>query len=132
MMGTLISVFFAMGAMIGATITMYAAVAGRQREIGTLRALGFSRTNILLSFLLEAVVLALSGGIVGAIASMAMGFVHFSMMNFTSWSEIVFGFEPTPAIIGTSLGLAIAMGLIGGFFPAVRAARVSPIAAMRG
>ena len=80
---------------------------------------------------LEAVVLALSGGIVGAIASMAMGFVHFSMMNFTSWSEIVFGFEPTPSIIGTSLGLSVAMGLIGGFFPAIRAARVSPIAAMR-
>jgi putative ABC transport system permease protein len=132
MMGTLISVFFAMGAMIGATITMYAAVAGRQREIGTLRALGFSRTNILVSFLLEAVVLAVSGGLVGALASMGMGFVHFSMMNFTSWSEIVFGFDPTPQIIGVSLGLAVMMGLIGGFFPAVRAARVSPIAAMRG
>jgi len=132
MMGTLISVFFAMGAMIGATITMYAAVANRQREIGTLRALGFSRTNILVSFLLEAVVLAFAGGLVGALASLGMGFVHFSMMNFTSWSEIVFGFDPTPKIVGTSLGLAIVMGLIGGFFPAIRAARVSPVAAMRG
>jgi putative ABC transport system permease protein len=131
-MGTLISIFFAMGAMIGATITMYAAVANRQREIGTLRALGFGRGSILLSFLLEAVVLAVFGGIVGAVASLGMGFVHFSMLNFASWSEIVFGFEPTPKIILTSLGLALGMGLMGGFFPAVAASRVSPIAAMRG
>jgi putative ABC transport system permease protein len=61
-----------------------------------------------------------------------MGFVHFSMLNFASWSEIVFGFEPTVNIMLTSLGLALMMGLLGGFFPAVRAARVSPIAAMRG
>jgi len=61
-----------------------------------------------------------------------MGFVHVSMLNFASWSEIVFGFEPTPGIILTSLGLAMAMGLFGGFFPAVRASRVSPVAAMRG
>jgi putative ABC transport system permease protein len=131
-MGTLISIFFALGAMIGATITMYAAVANRQREIGTLRALGFSRGSILFSFLLEAVVLALIGGAVGAVASLGMGFVHFSMMNFASWSEIVFGFEPTLTIMVTALGLALGMGLLGGFFPAVAASRVSPVAAMRG
>ena len=130
-MGTLISIFFALGAMIGATITMYAAVANRQREIGTLRALGFSRGSILISFLLEAIVLAVAGGAVGALASLGMGFVHFSMLNFTSWSEIVFGFEPTVGIMLTSLGLALGMGLCGGFFPAVAASRVSPIAAMR-
>jgi putative ABC transport system permease protein len=131
-MGTLISIFFAMGAMIGATITMYAAVANRQREIGTLRALGFSQGSILLSFLLEAVFLSLLGGAIGALLSLGMGFVHFSMINFASFSEIVFGFEPTPGIILTSLGLALGMGLVGGFFPALRAARVSPVAAMRG
>ena len=131
-MGTLISIFFAVGAMIGATITMYAAVANRQREIGTLRALGFSQGSILVSFLLEAVLLAFIGGAVGALASLGMGFVHFSMLNFASWSEIVFGFEPTPGIMMTSLGLALGMGLLGGFFPALRAARVSPVAAMRG
>ncbi len=131
-LGTLVSVFFAIGAMIGAMITMYAAVANRQREIGTLRALGFSRISILTSFLLESVLLALLGGAAGAAASLAMGLVHFSMMNFASWSEIVFSFEPTPKIMGLALGFAGAMGLLGGFFPAVRAARVSPIAAMRG
>jgi putative ABC transport system permease protein len=131
-MGTLISIFFALGAMIGATITMYAAVANRQREIGTLRALGFPRSSILFSFLLEAIILALLGGTIGAVASLGMGFVHFSMLNFASWSEIVFGFEPTPGIMMTSLGLAMSMGLIGGFFPALQASRVSPVAAMRG
>jgi putative ABC transport system permease protein len=131
-MGTLISVHFSMGAMIGAMITMYAAVANRQREIGTLRALGFSRSSILGCFLLEAVILALAGGAVGAAASMAMGYVKFSMMNFASWSEIVFSFDPTPQIIVRALAFAGIMGLVGGFFPAVRASRISPIAAMRG
>jgi putative ABC transport system permease protein len=130
--GTLISVFFALGAMIGAMITMYAAVANRQREIGTLRALGFSRRSILLSFLVESVTLSLLGGLVGGTAAMGMKFVKFSMMNFASWSEVVFSFEPTPQVITTALLFAGAMGLFGGFFPAIRAARVSPIQAMRG
>ncbi len=130
-LGTLISVFFSIGAMIGAMITMYAAVANRQREIGTLRALGFGRGSILLSFLFESVFLALLGGAVGTIAAMGMGFVHFSMMNFQSFSEIVFNFEPTPGILAKAMVFAGFTGLLGGFFPAVRAARVSPITAMR-
>ncbi len=131
-LGGVISFFFSIGAMIGAMITMYAAVANRQREIGTLRALGFSRSSILVSFLLESVILALFGGGVGALAAMGMQFVKFSMMNFQSWSEIVFTFEPTPAIIFRALFFALMMGLIGGFFPALRAARVSLVVAMRG
>ncbi len=130
-LGTVVSIFFAVGAMIGATITMYAAVSNREREIGTLRALGFSRTSILLSFLLEAVLLAAMGGAVGAAASLAMGFVHFSMINFASWSEIVFSFDPTPSIILTAVIFACGMGLLGGLFPAVRAARTSPLRAIR-
>jgi putative ABC transport system permease protein len=131
-MGTVIAVLFAIGAMLGAMITMYGAVANRQREIGTLRALGFSRFSILSSFLLEAIILAFAGGAAGALASLAMKFVSFSMINQASWSEVVFSFEPTPTTIGAALGFAIGMGLIGGFFPAVHASRVSPIAAMRG
>ncbi|MDP9148524.1 MAG: FtsX-like permease family protein [Myxococcota bacterium] len=130
-LGTIVSVFFALGAMIGATITMYAAVANRQREIGTLRALGFSRASILVSFLLEAVVLAGAGGAIGAAASLAMGLVHFSMINFASWSEIVFSFDPTPPILLTAVLFACGMGVLGGFFPAVRAARTSPLRAIR-
>jgi putative ABC transport system permease protein len=132
MMGIMVAVFFSMGAMIGATITMYAAVANRQREIGTLKALGFSKPAILFSFLFEAVALTMAGGLIGTIASLGMGFVEFSMLNFSSWSEIVFAFHPTPEIIFTALFFASFMGLMGGFLPAVRAARLSPLAAIRG
>ncbi len=130
-LGVLIAVIFSIGAMIGAMITMYSSIAGREREIGTLRALGFSRGGILASFLLESVVLALAGGALGVSASLLMGFVKFSMINFSSWSEVVFSFTPTPGILFTAVVFAGGMGLLGGFFPAVRAARTSPVRAMR-
>jgi putative ABC transport system permease protein len=131
-MGTMIAVLFSAGAMIGAMITMYAAVANRSREVGTLRALGFSRGAILFSFLLEALVLAMGGGLVGVVASLCMGLVTFSIVNFATFSEIVFAFEPSPRIIVTALIFGGVMGVLGGFFPALRASRVSPIEAMRG
>jgi putative ABC transport system permease protein len=131
-LGTAVSIFFALGAMIGATITMYAAVANRTREIGTLRALGFSKTSILTSFVFEAVFLSALGGAIGALASTAMGMVHFSMVNFSSWSEIVFSFDPNPWVIGKALLFACGMGFLGGFFPAVQAAQTSPLKAIRG
>jgi putative ABC transport system permease protein len=130
-MGMVIAVFFSFGAMLGAMITMHAAVANRQREIGTLRALGFGKASILFSFLLESILLALIGGAIGAAASLGMGLVRFSMVNFSSWSEIVFRFEPTPGILVGSLIFATVMGVLGGLLPAVRAARTSPIDAMR-
>ena len=130
-MGTMIAVLFSFGAMIGATITMNAQVANRTREIGTLRALGFSRRSILTSFLLESIVLALIGGGVGALASLGLKFVKITMLNGGTWSEIVFGFEPTPEILIRAIVLAGVMGVVGGFLPAIRAARVSPIEAMR-
>ncbi len=131
-LGTIVSIFFAGGAMIGATITMYAAVANRQREIGTLRALGFSRTSVLASFVLEAVVLAFVGGVFGAAGSCAMGLVHFSMLNSVSWSEVVFSFDPTPRILAIAVAFSCGMGLVGGLLPAIRAARTSPLKAIRG
>ena len=131
-LGGMVAFFFGVGAMIGATITMNAQVAGRSREIGTLRALGFSKGSILLSFLLESLVLSLAGGLVGAIAATAMKAVKITMLNFGTFTEIVFGFEPTPQIIGAAVVLSAFMGLVGGFLPAIRAARVSPVEAMRG
>jgi putative ABC transport system permease protein len=131
-LGQSIAIFCALGAMIGAAITMYAAVANRQREIGTLRALGFSRRAILFSFLLESSALALVGGVVGVLGALAFGSVRISMMNFQSFSEIVFKFDPNPQVLGTALGFALFMGIAGGFLPAVRASRVSAIQAMRG
>lgn len=130
-LGTSIVFFFSIGAMIGAMITMYSAVANRRREIGTMRALGFSRMAILISFLLEASLLALLGGALGAAASLAMGAVRFTMMNFATWSEVVFSFEPSPDILAGATLVGGVIGLFGGFFPAVRAARTSPLAAMR-
>ncbi len=131
-LGSLVAFFFSLGAMIGATITMYASIANRQREIGTLRALGFSRLAILACFLFEAVALSVVGGALGAVASLAMGAVKFSMINFASFSEIVFTFQPTPQILGTALVAAIGMGVMGGFLPALRAARTSALSAMKG
>jgi putative ABC transport system permease protein len=130
-MGTIVAFFFAIGAMIGAMITMYSAVANRKREIGTLRALGFGKFSILSSFLFESLALALLGGLVGVAASMAMGLVTFSMVNFQSWSEMVFRFEPTTDSVVGALIFAGVMGFVGGLAPAVRAARMPLIKALK-
>jgi putative ABC transport system permease protein len=130
-MGIIIAGFFSVGAMIGAMITMYAAVAQRRREIGTLQALGFSRFSVLTSFLLESALLALIGGGVGALGALLLSQVRFSMMNFATWQEVSFSFDPKPSVLGIALGFGVLMGLAGGFFPAVRAARVSPVVSMR-
>jgi putative ABC transport system permease protein len=125
------TVAFAIGAMIGAVITMFAAVAQRRREIGTLLALGFSRTSIMLSFLFESSFLALVGGAFGVLISLSLTFFSFSMVNFATWSEIVFTFDPTPGILVKSVIIGAIMGLLGGFLPALSAARTSPVLAMR-
>jgi putative ABC transport system permease protein len=117
--------------MIGAVITMFAAVAQRRREIGTLLALGFSRTSIMLSFLFESSFLALVGGAFGVLISLSLTFFSFSMVNFATWSEIVFSFDPTPGILVKSVIIGAIMGLLGGFLPALSAARTSPVLAMR-
>jgi putative ABC transport system permease protein len=130
-MGTIIVFFLALGGIIGALITMHAAVAQRSREIGTLRALGFSRLSILVSFLLESAVLATAGSVVGVIAALALSTVKISMMNFATWQEVVFSFDPNPALLVIAIAIGAMMGVVGGFFPAFRAARISPIEAMR-
>ncbi len=129
--GIAVAFFFSIAAMIGAMITMYASVARRGREIGTLRALGFKRSNVLLAFLIESFALGLLGGAVGAAASTAMGLVRFSIINMGNWSELVFRFTPTPVILAKAMVFAAIMGLLGGFFPALRAARLSVLEALR-
>ncbi len=130
-MGMVVAVLFSLGAMIGAMITMYATVAHRRREVGTLLALGFSRVSVLSSFLLESILLALVGGGTGALLALLMSFFKFSTLNMRTWSEITVSFEPTIPIVFGSLIFAGAMGIFGGFLPAVRAARLSPVEAMR-
>lgn len=130
-LGMTLSVIFSVGAMIGATITMYAAVANRTGEIGTLRALGFRRSSILATFLLEAVLLGVVGGVAGVLLASLMQFVHISTLNWQSFSELAFSFALTPRIVVLSLGFAVLMGLIGGFLPAVRASRLGIVDALR-
>ena len=131
-LGMIIASFAALGAAIGAMVTMYSAVANRQKEIGTLRALGFEGGSIVFAFVLESFLLAVVGGAVGAVSALGMSFVHFAVMNYATWSEVVFSFEPKPQIILAALGFAGGIGLFGGLLPAVRAARVQPVDAMRG
>jgi putative ABC transport system permease protein len=131
-MGWVVSVFCAFGAMLGAMNTMFAAVAQRKREVGTLRALGFSKFAILFSFVVESTFLALAGGLVGVGASLLLSFARVSMMNFSTWQEVSFSFAATPSLLIGSLVAGAAMGILGGFLPALKAARTSPIEAMRG
>ena len=131
-LGSVITFFFSLGAMIGAMITMYAAVANRSREVGVLRAMGFSRSSVLISFLLESALVALLGGLLGSLGALAMGAVRFSVLNFATFSEIVFRFTPTLGIVIGALIAAVVMGLLGGFFPAWRAARLPVVDAIRG
>jgi putative ABC transport system permease protein len=130
-LGVIVAVIFSFGAMIGAAITMYAQVANRTREIGTLRALGFSRFAVLGSFLTESILIALVGGLAGILLSLPMGFARFSTLNMATWSEVVFRFQTTPQILVNALIFSTVMGVIGGFLPAVRAARMSPLQAIR-
>jgi len=130
-LGTTISVIFSIGAIIGAMITMYASVASRTAEIGTLRALGFPRTAILVAFLVEALTLGLLGGIIGLAAASFMQALSISTMNFQTFAEIAFSFRMTPGIVAASLAFALAMGFVGGFLPAARAARMRIVDALR-
>lgn len=130
--GLIMAILFSFAAMLGATITMNGAIAHRTREIGTLRALGFSKLAILTSFLLEAIVLALAGGVIGSVLVMLLSFVKFPIINFQTFSEIVIRFTASPKVFITALVFSSVMGLIGGLIPAIRASRISPIEAMRG
>ena len=130
-LGMTLSVIFSIGAMIGAMITMYASVANRVAEIGTLRALGFKRRNILTAFLTESLLLSFVGGIIGLFFASLMQFISFSTTNFQTFSELAFGFTLNPEIIFKTLIFTLIMGFIGGFLPAVRAARMKIVDSLR-
>lgn len=130
-LGMSLTVIFSLGAIIGAMITMYAAVANRVGEIGTLRALGFNRTSIMLAFLMEALLLGLIGGICGLFFASFMQLITISTMNWQTFSELAFSFTLTLPIICQSLVFALIMGFIGGVIPAVRASRLKIVDALR-
>lgn len=130
-LGFTLSTIFSIAAMIGAMITMYASVANRVAEIGTLRALGFKRINVLAAFLVEAMLLALVGGIAGLGCAALMQFASFSTTNFQTFADLSFRFILTPTIVVKTLAFSVTMGLIGGFLPAMRAARMNIVDALR-
>ncbi|MEP6997817.1 MAG: ABC transporter permease [Betaproteobacteria bacterium] len=130
-LGTTISVIFSIGAIIGAMITMYASVASRTAEIGTLRALGFSRRAVLAAFLGESLLLGLLGGVTGLVGASFMQALSISTTNFQTFAELAFRFALTPAIVVLSLAFALLMGFVGGVLPAARAARLSIVDALR-
>ena len=130
-LGIFVTVIFSLGAMIGAMITMYAAVANRTVEIGTLRSLGFSRRSILSAFLIESLFISLFGGLIGIVLASVLQFFSVSTLNYGSFADITFTFATSPAIIIISLAFSVAMGFVGGFLPSVRAARMNIVNALR-
>ena len=110
---------------------MYGAVAHRTREIGTLRALGFTRANVLGAFLAESVFLGLTGGVVGLVCGSFLQLFTISTLNWETFSELAFSFRLTPAIASYGMGFAAAMGFVGGLLPAVQASRLKIVEALR-
>lgn len=130
-LGTSLAVIFSIGATVGAMITMFGSVASRVGEIGTLRALGFRRGAVLGAFLGEALLLSVVGGAIGLLAASGMQAVDVSTTNFATFSELAFQFTLTPAISVQALLFALAMGVVGGFIPAWRAARLQIVDCLR-
>jgi len=130
-LGLSLAVIFSIGAVVGAMITMFAAVASRIGEIGTLRALGFRRGAVLSAFMAESLLLAALGGVVGLAAASSMQAVDVSTTNFQTFAELAFRFVLTPRIAVLSMVFALAMGVVGGFIPAWRAARLQIVDCLR-
>jgi ABC-type antimicrobial peptide transport system permease subunit len=130
-LGTSMTMIFSVGAILGAMVTMYTAVANRTREIGTLRALGFKRWSILGTFLAESLCLGLIGGSVGMGLSSLLQFLTISTMNWETFSELAFGFRLTLPIAAYTIGFAALMGFLGGLLPSWRAARLTIVEALR-
>jgi putative ABC transport system permease protein len=121
-LGGLVAAIMAIGAVFGALNTMYSAVAERGREIATMRALGFSHVSVILSFLFEALLISLVGGIIGCLAVLPLNGLTTSTMNFQTFSSLAFAFKITFNLLAAGVLFALVMGVLGGVLPAVRAA----------
>jgi len=126
-----ITAIMAVGAVFGAINTMYAAVASRAPEIAVLMTLGFKPWTVLVSFLAESAFIALIGGILGCLFALPINGIVTGTTNWSSFSEIAFSFRITPLLLGVGIAFAVLMGVIGGFFPALRAARLQVVQALR-
>jgi putative ABC transport system permease protein len=130
-LGTLVAMIMGIGAIFGALNTMYSAVSERSREIATMRAIGFGAGSIVVSFIFEALFIALVGGLIGAIAIIPLNGLTTSTLNWQTFSHLAFAFRVTPLLIGIGIVFALLMGLIGGVPPAIRAARRPVALALR-
>ncbi|MFQ5687500.1 MAG: ABC transporter permease [Candidatus Scalindua sp.] len=130
-LGISLTLIFSIGAVVGAMITMFAAVANRTAEIGILRALGFQRKSILFAFLLESLILGFFGGCTGLFFASLLQFITVSTMNFQTFSELAFSFSITPGIIIKSMAFSLFMGFAGGLLPAFRASRMNIVDSLR-
>ncbi|MDG3006190.1 ABC transporter permease [Paludisphaera mucosa] len=129
--GTLIAVLLTFGAMFAAANTMFSAVKSRTREIGTMRALGFSRGDVLFCFLGESVLLSLLGGALGLLATLPMSFLSIETSNFNTFASVTINFRFGPLVMAVALIMTLVMGLFGGMIPALRAVRLEVISALR-
>jgi ABC-type lipoprotein release transport system permease subunit len=127
----MITSIMAVGAIFGAINTMYAAVAARSSEIAVLLTLGFHPRSVLASFLAESALIALAGGLIGALLALPINGIVTSTTNWASFSEIAFSFRVTPGLLLAGLAFALVMGLVGGYFPARRAAKMAVVQALR-
>lgn len=130
-LGGFVAFIMAIGAVFGALNTMYSAVADRGREIATMRALGFGGPSVVFSFLIEALMISLVGGVLGCLAVLRLNGVTTSTINFQTFSNLAFAFKITPSLLVQGVVFALVMGVLGGFFPAVRAAQLPVATALR-
>jgi len=129
--GIVVAIIMAVGSSFAAMNTMYAAVARRTKEIGTLRVLGFSRGGILASFFMESLLLAGLGGVLGCLLVLPLNGFETGIGNFATFSEIAFDFRISPTIMALGVGFSLLMGALGGFFPARAAAKKEILNALR-
>ena len=130
-LGVFIAVVMVIGSCFAAMNMMYAAVIGRSKEVATLRALGFPRRSILASFLVESVLLALIGGVLGCLLALPAHGISTGTANFLTFSEVLFNFRITPKIAAAGLAFSAFVGVVGGFLPALRAARTKLLDVLR-
>jgi len=130
-LGGFVAFVMAIGAVFGALNTMYSAVADRCREIATMRALGFGGPSVVVSFLLEALLISFVGGLLGCLAVLRLNGITTSTINFQTFSNLAFAFKITPGLLLEGIVFALAMGVLGGLFPAVRAAGLPVATALR-
>lgn len=130
-LASVLTIIMSLGAVVGSAITMSAAVSARTHEVGVLMAIGYSRGSVVLALLLEAALIGLLGGLLGLLLALPFDGLQTGMVNWNTFTDVSFRFDLTPSLAAKSFALAFVLGLIGGLVPALRAARLKPVEALR-